>query len=97
MRNNSQDTLPVGTAVISQGVAPKNCTISAVSYQGLNVTTSSGEPAMLAVIDMQGRILDAGPQVARAVWRIALESYRNFLMGEGHLRVLCKPPEQLKQ
>ncbi|WP_175689659.1 hypothetical protein [Burkholderia anthina] len=66
-------------------------TISAVSFQGLSITTPDGEPATLAVIDMQGRIIDSGPSVMRAVWEVAIRSYRNFLIGSGHLRVLSKP------
>ena len=66
--------------------------ITAVSYEGLSVSTSTGEAAALAVIDRNGRIIDAGPAVARAVWDVAIAAYRNFLMGTGHLRVLTKPP-----
>lgn len=65
--------------------------ISAVSYQGLRVTTGSGEPARLAVVDANGNVVDAGPEVARAAFDAAVRSYRNFLMGTGHLRVLAKP------
>jgi len=74
-----------------QVVAPISSTISAVSFQGLSITTPDGEPATLAVIDMQGRIIDSGPSVVRAVWEVAIRSYRNFLIGNGHLRVLSKP------
>nr|WP_080424148.1 hypothetical protein [Burkholderia ubonensis] len=68
-----------------------NFEISAVSYKGLSVTTASGEPARLAVVDQHGNVVDAGPEVARAAWDVAIRSYRNFLMGTGHLRVLSKP------
>ncbi|AOJ86693.1 hypothetical protein WS87_08420 [Burkholderia sp. MSMB0856] len=74
-----------------QVVAPISSTISAVSFQGLSISTPDGEPATLAVIDMQGRIIDSGPNVVRAVWEVAIRSYRNFLIGSGHLRVLNKP------
>ncbi|KAB0641664.1 hypothetical protein [Burkholderia stagnalis] len=74
-----------------QVVTPITSTISAVSFQGLQITTPNGEPATLAVIDVQGRIIDSGPNVMRAVWDVAIRSYRNFLMGTGHLRVLSKP------
>ncbi|KUZ98145.1 hypothetical protein WI40_14100 [Burkholderia ubonensis] len=74
-----------------QVVAPLASTISAVSFQGLSITTPDGKPATLAVIDMQGRIIDSGPNVMRAVWDVAIRSYRNFLIGSGHLRVLSKP------
>ncbi len=32
-----------------------------------------------------------GPAVTRAIWEIAIQSYRNFLIGRGHLKVLSKP------
>ncbi|HDR9290131.1 TPA: hypothetical protein QDB46_005320 [Burkholderia multivorans] len=73
----------VGTAITS--------TISAVSFEGLSITTPDGQPATLAVMDMHGRIIDSGPNVVRAVWEVAIKSYRNFLIGSGHLRVLSKP------
>ncbi|KGD42089.1 putative gp52 [Burkholderia pseudomallei MSHR7343] len=68
-----------------------NFEISAISYKGLSVTTATGEPATLAVIDRDGNVVEAGPKVARAAWDVAIRSYRNFLMGTGHLRVLSKP------
>lgn len=48
-------------------------------------------PATLAVIDMNGRIIDSGPNVMRAVWEVAIAAYRNSLMRTGHLRVLSQP------
>lgn len=69
-----------------------SCEISAVSYQGLSIATPGGEPASLAVVDGSGNVIEAGPNVARAVWDVAIGAYRNFLIGNGHLRVLSKPP-----
>ncbi|MDF0501573.1 hypothetical protein POK33_12675 [Burkholderia cenocepacia] len=66
-------------------------TISAVSFQGLSIITPDGRPATLAVVDQNGNVVDIGPPVMRAVWDIAIRSYRNFLIGNGHLRVLSKP------
>lgn len=66
--------------------------ISAVSYHGLSVTDSSGQPARLAVVDSNGNVIDASDDVAKAAWDAAVQSYRNFLMGTGHLRVLTRPP-----
>ncbi|UOB56956.1 hypothetical protein MRS60_07610 [Burkholderia pyrrocinia] len=51
----------------AQVVAPLTSTISAVSFQGLSITTPDGQPATLALIDMQGRIIDSSPSVMRAV------------------------------
>ena len=64
--------------------------ISAVSYQGLSVATN-GRPARLAVIDDNGQVIEAGPAISKAVWDVAINSYRQFLMGTGHLRVVAKP------
>ncbi|MGS1004053.1 hypothetical protein ACVCH0_20790 [Burkholderia glumae] len=68
--------------------------ISAVSYEGLSVKTGSGEPGRLAVIDAHGNVVDASPEVARAAFDAAVRSYRNFLMGTGHLRVLAHPADR---
>ncbi|WP_186270065.1 hypothetical protein [Burkholderia gladioli] len=66
-------------------------TISAVSFQRLSIVTPHGNPATLAVVDENGTIVEAGPSVMRAVWDVAIGSYRNFLIGSSHLRVLLKP------
>jgi hypothetical protein len=72
--------------------SPLASTISAVSFEGLSVTTPDGEPATLAIVDRDGRIVESGPGVVDAVWRTSITAYRNFLIGHGHLRVLTKPP-----
>ncbi|MEX3934805.1 hypothetical protein AB4Y32_23960 [Paraburkholderia phymatum] len=69
--------------------------ISAISYAGFHVTTASGEPAMLAVVDTDGNVLEAGAGVAIAAWNVAINSYRNFLKGSGHLRVHTGPPKDV--
>ncbi len=61
--------------------------ISAVAHEGLTVTVD-GRPARLAVVDDEGQIVVAGSQVAREAEAVAINSYRNFLQGTGHLRVL---------
>ncbi|MBJ9673331.1 hypothetical protein [Burkholderia gladioli] len=71
--------------------------ISAVSYQGLSVTTGSGEPARLAVVDAHGNIVDASPEVARVAFDAAVRSYRNFLIGTGHIKILTKPQARQPQ
>lgn len=75
----------------SDGSRPSHCEISAVSYQGLSIATADGRPARLAVVDEDGRVIECGPAIADAVWNVAIKSYREFLMGSGHLRVLAKP------
>jgi hypothetical protein len=71
--------------------SPLASTISAVSFEGLTITSPDGEPATLAVVDRDGRIVESGPGVVDAVWSISIRSYRNFLKGHGYLRVLAKP------
>jgi len=62
-----------------------------VSFQGLSIVTPDGNAATLAVVDQNGKVVEAGPSVMRAVWDVAIRSYRNFLIGNGHLRVLTQP------
>lgn len=61
--------------------------ISGVAHQGLTVTTADGRPARLAIIDEAGNVLEAGPEVATEAWSVTLATYRNFLIGQGHLVV----------
>jgi len=60
--------------------------ISAVSHEGLRVTVD-GKPARLAILSEDGRIIAVGEQVANEVEAVALNCYRNFLKGQGYLRV----------
>lgn len=60
--------------------------ITAVAHEGLSVL-AYGKPAQLAIIDGAGNILAAGLEVAREAEAVALNNYRNFLKGQGHLRV----------
>ena len=64
--------------------------ISAVSHEGLTVTVD-GRPARLAVITDDGRVIAAGVQVAREAEAVAVNSYRQTLLGKGFLRVMSKP------
>lgn len=66
--------------------------ISAVAHEGLCVTVD-GKPARLAIVDDAGNIITASPLVAREAEAVALNSYRSFLQGKGHLRVMSKPLE----
>lgn len=70
----------------------KRATISGVSFEGLSVTGPDGTPAKLAIIDQHGAIIEAGEDVAREAWNVAIASYKNFLIGEGHLRIYSAPP-----
>ena len=64
--------------------------ISAVSHEGLTVTFN-GRPARLAILDDDGRIIAQGNQVAREAEAVSLNCYRNFLKGQGFLRVNSEP------
>lgn len=61
--------------------------ISAVAHEGLTVTVN-GKPAKLAVVTEDGTVVAAGVDVAREVQAVAVNLYREFLKGNGHLRVL---------
>jgi hypothetical protein len=64
--------------------------VSAVIYEGLRVE-SNGKPVHLAVVDDNGKVLAMGMDVADEVEAVAINCYRAFWKGEGHLRVLSKP------
>lgn len=61
--------------------------ISAVIHQGLAVTDSTGKPARLAIIDDAGNVIVSGRAVEREAFNVAIACYKNFLIGQGHLRV----------
>lgn len=64
-----------------------NTVISAVSHEGLTVQLINGKPATLAIIDPSGKIYEAGSHVCEVAWQTSIASYRQFLIGMGHLRV----------
>lgn len=61
--------------------------ISAVAHEGLTVTVD-GKPAKLAVVLEDGTVVASGRPVAKEVQAVAVNLYRQFLQGNGHLRVL---------
>jgi hypothetical protein len=61
--------------------------ISAVAHEGLTVTVD-GKPARLAIVLDDGTVVAAGTDVAREAQAVAVNLYRGFLKGNGHLRVL---------
>lgn len=77
---------PTGTI---QGVV-----ISAVAHEQLSVLVD-GQPASLAVVTEDGRIVASGVEVAREARAVSVNCYRNFLKGTGRLRVLSKPIERV--
>lgn len=64
--------------------------ISAVAHEGLTVTVN-GRPARLAVVLDDGTVVAAGRDVAREAQAVAVNLHREFLKGNGHLRVLSAP------
>lgn len=72
-------TIKVGTL--------EHAEISATISQGLSVKTESGKQARLAILDEEGNILESGEAVCREAFAVAIASYKNFLKGQGHLRV----------
>ena len=66
--------------------------ISAVSHEDLSVM-ADGRRARLAIVDENGQVITASPLVAREVEAVAINSYRQLLQGQGHLRVHSKPLE----
>lgn len=70
----------------------ENAVMSAVISEGLRVQTADGRPAKLAIIDEAGKVVEYGDAVAEEAWNVAIASYKNFLAGNGHLRVQTEPP-----
>jgi hypothetical protein len=66
--------------------------ISAVAHEGLSVTVD-GKPARLAIVTETGQVIAVGRLVAREAEAVAVNSYRQLLQGQGHLRVVSKPLE----
>jgi hypothetical protein len=64
----------------------KSCELSA-NCAGIQAITKDGKPAMLAVVDESGAVLESGAEVMRAAWLLMLLARRNFLEGKGHVRV----------
>lgn len=69
--------------------------ISAVSHEGLTVTVD-GQPAMLAIVTEDGRVVAAGTAVAREAEAVAINCYRNIWQGKGFLRVTSRPITQAR-
>ena len=63
--------------------------ICATSHEGLQVLIN-GKPGRLAIVDEGGRVLAAGGDVAREAEAVALNNFRNTMMGKGYLRTLGK-------
>ena len=71
--------------------------IDGTATKGLLITTRDGKPAMLAIIDADGNILESGTSVADEALAVSVNIYQGFLMGNGHLCVLTHPPGEAKK
>ncbi|WP_202905070.1 hypothetical protein [Paraburkholderia mimosarum] len=73
------------------GPVLKHSTVTALMWERYTITGEDGRPATLAIIDPDGKILDAGPEVADEFWELAILAYRQYLIGEGLLRIYSTP------
>ena len=67
--------------------------IHAIAHEGLRVTID-GKPGQLAVVADDGHVVALGQEVADEAENVAVNSYRAFLLGRGHLRLQGKPIER---
>lgn len=70
--------------------------ISAICFEGLRVQTKDGKNCKLAIIDDEGNVIESGEAVAKEAWNVTLASYKNMMIGQGHLRVFSTPPPGIK-
>lgn len=63
-----------------------NADLSANAF-GIEARTKDGKPAQLAIVDGSGAVLESGADVHKAAWLLMLLARRNFLEGNGHVRV----------
>lgn len=75
----------------------QHAVIDGCATKGLSITTRDGKPALLAIIDEDGNIIDSGKAVAKEVLAVSVNIHRGFLQGNGHLRVLTHPPGETKK
>jgi hypothetical protein len=68
--------------------------ICATSHEGLQVL-ANGRPARLAIVDESGHVLASGDDVAREAEAVALNNFRNAMMGKGFLRTLSRQINQV--
>ena len=71
----------------------ENARISAVIHEGFTVE-ANGKRCRLAIIDDDGKIIEAGDQVAREAFNVAIASYKQLVKGMGHLRVASGEPKK---
>ena len=70
--------------------------LTAVCFEGLSAQTREGQKASFAIVDENGKVIERGPAVAQEAWNVMLACYKNFLVGQGHLRVFSGLPSTVK-
>jgi len=69
--------------------------ISGHIAKGLSAKTRDGRILQMALIDERGNIVEEGDAVANEAWNVAIGTYKDWMLGNGHLRVYydspCKP------
>lgn len=73
------------TNTLSQAV------VHGLGWQGIHCTDAKGKPARFAILDESGNILEEGADLAREVCAVAITAYRNFQVGNGHLKIFTSP------
>jgi hypothetical protein len=69
-----------------------HCIISGVIFEGLTITTTSGELANLAIVDLKQNLIEVGPNVAMEAWHVSIEWFRWLLKKAFYLREHVRPP-----
>lgn len=65
-------------------------TVSAQMCAGITIATAGGEPLQMAAIDANGRVVAFGDELAKTVFRAAVEAHQNLWLGNGHLTAIEK-------
>ncbi|MEM5403809.1 hypothetical protein [Paraburkholderia unamae] len=86
----SRVTDVLSTDVISPGHLQAS-TIGGAAFKGYEVRTADGKPAMLAVVDASGNVIESGPHVQEEAWVVAILAYQRFLEREGRFSVTSGP------
>lgn len=69
-----------------------NSSLEMSSAKGIMAKSKMGEGARLAIVDADGNILDAGPEVANHLWNLTSEFYSRLMSNSGKLHVYTSPP-----
>lgn len=61
--------------------------ISCTSYSAITCTSTAGEPLTVALVNASGQVVEAGPEVAKAIRRASIRAALLALRAQGHLTV----------